>query len=547
MDTFLRLRRKFKFHKVKLTYRSLGRMSMYILGFFILLSFIWTKFFPSGSDSRYAIMALKNYKVVEKELSEELKAKPANAKLWRMLVSLRVMIEQTPNKIDIQEVNPLNPESQNLGKQEFFFTQQEFLSFLETSEDPSPEMLKIRYRLLKNRDFSKITYHNRSAKELEEIARILLELNQLSKSMEVSYLILETDKENSFAKETIMYCLARTGQFDEIRDKIQDADWRQYASHYILHEYYLQNGSYGKMLYHLTLSQYELYTWKNYLTCGIAGFGWVLFLMHLGSAWFWKRKEQIYIPIALSLGFVSTIFCLGVVVIQDHFLNHTGFVDKSIIYNLAYCILGISLREELCKLIFFLPILFFVKNVREDYKILCYCSLVGLGFSIEENLGYFLKGEGAIMGRFLTANFAHTFLTGFTCFYLVKAVQRGGNAWDEFTTTFLKMILIHGIYDFFLIDPTMVSKGMDFFAMMLYVYVALLYLRLLMNTSPPAHQFVSLTRVFTIVLCCTVGVTLLMISSEIGIKPALKSIANGIVAYAIFAYMFYREFNEHIG
>ena len=100
MDTFLRLRRKFNFHKIKLTYRSLGRMSMYIFGAFVIASFIWAKFFPSTSEHRYGALALKNYKLVETEISEKLKADPKNGRLWRLLVMLRAMAEQTPIKIN---------------------------------------------------------------------------------------------------------------------------------------------------------------------------------------------------------------------------------------------------------------------------------------------------------------------------------------------------------------------------------------------------------------------------------------------------------------
>ena len=548
MDTFLRLRRKFKFHKVKLTYRSLGRMSMYIFGAFVIASFIWAKFFPSSSEQRYGALALKNYKLVETEISEKLKANPDNEKLWRLFIVLRVIAEQTPIKINFDEMNPLSPELSSIGKQEFLLTNDEFLEFLNLSTKPDPELLKLRYRLMKDKDFSNINFHTRSVQELEEIGRVFRDTGQFNKALEVFHMVLKEDSENAFAKEMVFFSLSALGDSEEIKRHLDDESWRPYAGHYTLFKYYLKEGNYTKMLYHLTIEEYKSYSWKAFVTCGVAGLGWVLFLVHLGSGWFWKRKEQLLIPTALTLGFISTIFCLGLVVVQDHLLNHQGFEGKSVIYNLAYCVLGIGLREEVCKLLFFLPLLYFIKDIKEDYKILCYCSLVGLGFAIEENIGYFMRaGQGAIMARFLTANFAHTFMTGFTCYYLVKAVQRGGHAWDDFTTTFIKMIGIHGIYDFLLSDPTMIAKGMPFFSMMIYVYVAMLYLRLLMNTAPPAHQFVSLTRVFTIVLCCTIGVIFMMISSETGMKTAIKAIASGIIVYAIYAYMFYREFNERIG
>ena len=547
MDTFLRLRRKFNFHKIKLTYRSLGRMAMYIIGFFVILSFIWINFFPSNSEARYMALAMKNYKDVEAEISGKLKKAPANEELWRLLVSLRVDAERMPQKVDINKINPLNPEDSFGGKQEFLFNEEEFLAFLDTAEKPSPKLLKLRYRILKARNLKGLQYHNMSLEELNEISLILMDAQMFTRAQEVFHLILDSDPDNIEAKKKIFLILGITNQLDEIKKLLKKPEWRPYANDYNLYEYYMVEHQYFKMLYHLTKSQFKNYSWKTYLTCILCGLGWAIFLVHLGSGWFWKKKEQLLIPTALVLGFFSAFFCLGIVEIQNYYIDYKGMKPDNMIYNLGYCVLGIGLREELCKMIFFLPLLYFLKNIRTDYKLLCYCSLVGLGFSIAENFNYFLGSQTSAMNRFLTANFAHTFLTGFICFYLVKAVQQKGKAWDEFTMTFLKMVGIHGIYDFLLMDPVMVNKGFDFFAMMIFVYVAMMYMRLLINTAPPAHQFVSLTRVFTAALCCTLGITFLMISSEIGFKLTFKVIFSGVLGNAIFAYMFYREINEPIG
>ena len=547
MDTFLRLRRKFNFHKVKLTYRSLGRMALGIFGFFVIISFVWIKFFPSDSVERYTFQSMKDYKSVETELVSKLKKDPANEELWRILVSLRVRAKDMPDKIDIEKFNVIVPENAVVGTQEFVLSDEQFEDFLKTAKAPKPIRLQTRYQIYKDKNLKNIKYHNKSLDELKEIALILFEERILNKAIEAYYLVLESEPDNVAAKEKIFMCLLITGQTDEVNRLLLDPKWRPYANDHIVYKYYLENHQYHKMLFYLTRSQFKNYNWKTYLTCIVAGLGWMLFLVHLGSGWFWKRKEKILIPAAVTLGFFSAFFCLGVVVTQDFYLEHNGMKPGNIIYNLAYCVLGIGLREELCKMLFFLPLLFFMKNIREDYKILCYCSLVGLGFSIAENFNYFLGHSNAAMERFLTANFAHTFLTGFICFYLVKAIQQKGKAWDEFTMTFLKMVAIHGVYDFFLMDPTMLDKGFDFFAMMLYIYVAIMYIRLLMNTAPPTHQYVSLTRVFSIAICVAVGITFLMMSSEMGIKPTLKAIFRGLISNAIFAYMFFREINEPIG
>lgn len=548
MDTFLRLRKKFKFHRVKLTYRSLGRMSMYILGAFIIGAIILSKFTPVNEINHFRLLASNNYILAEKEMIEYLKKNRDDVDVWRLLVRLRIASEKITVKYNSGEFSFDTGNSTDPNLKLTKLSQNDFIQFLKTAEKPNPEALIFRYNLFIDKNLQKENYHNRPLHEQIELLHIFREEGNFDKVVSLGEMIIEQGKENKEVREMVLLGLAVNGKIEDIQNKLNDPEWRPYFDHWTLYKYHLEKKEFVQMFYHVTLYSFKSYTWKAYLTCGIAGLGWIILLMHLGSAWFWKKKEKLLIPAAVILGMMSASLCLGVVIVQDYYLNHTGFANKSVVYNLAYSVLGIGLREELCKLLLFLPILYFIKNIREEYKILCFCSLVGLGFAIEENLSYFARspGDAVIVGRFLTANFAHTFLTGFTCFYLVKAVQRGGKAWDEFTITLVKMIVIHGVYDFLLIDPTMASKGMGFFAMMIYVYVAMLYLRLLMSTAPPAHQFVSLTRVFTIVLCCTIGITFMMLSTEIGIKHAFKSIASGMVVYAIYAYMFYREFNERI-
>ena len=101
-----------------------------------------------------------------------------------------------------------------------------------------------------------------------------------------------------------------------------------------------------------------------------------------------------------------------------------------------------------------------------------------------------------------------------------------------------------GVYDFLLIDSSMQSQGMDFFAMMLYIWIAMQYMRLMLYTSPPSHRYVSLTRVFTLVLAVSFGLCLFIFSLEIGVILAVKASIMAIVANVIFAYMFYYVFNE---
>ena len=174
---------------------------------------------------------------------------------------------------------------------------------------------------------------------------------------------------------------------------------------------------------------------------------------------------------------------------------------------------------------------------------------MSLGFSIEENFSYAARALGSpvLMNRFLTANFLHMFLTAFICYSLTIAVQRGGRAWEEFAVSFAKMVLAHGVYDFLLVDPQMQKGGFYFFALMILLWLAMQYIRLILSCAPPRHRSVSLTRVFTIVLCVAIGISYVLLSDVIGMQYAMKAIFAGVLSNAIFAYMFFKEFNDPIG
>src|SRR5207244_9548964 len=67
-----------------------------------------------------------------------------------------------------------------------------------------------------------------------------------------------------------------------------------------------------------------------------------------------------------------------------------------------YFVFGVGLREELCKLLLFLPLLPALLKRGSRIEAMTCGALVGLGFAAEENVGYFLRYDAATaMPRFL--------------------------------------------------------------------------------------------------------------------------------------------------
>ncbi|PLX11543.1 MAG: hypothetical protein C0597_14900, partial [Marinilabiliales bacterium] len=130
--------------------------------------------------------------------------------------------------------------------------------------------------------------------------------------------------------------------------------------------------------------------------------------------------------------------------------------------DLLYCIIGIGIIEEFVKIVPVLIILKYTKAINEPVDYLVYGSVSALGFAFAENLLYFNSyGPQIIMGRALTAVIFHMFLTSLAAYGLMlnKYKARKGIITD-FLKYFLIAAIIHGLYDFWLINPVVNRFGL---------------------------------------------------------------------------------------
>ena len=128
-------------------------------------------------------------------------------------------------------------------------------------------------------------------------------------------------------------------------------------------------------------------------------------------------------------------------------------INGQAISDFFYCILVIGGIEELVKIIPLIILLRFTKIINEPVDYIVYGGVAALGFAFSENIMYFDQhGAGIILGRSLTAVVLHTSLSGIVAYGFVLRDYR------QKKLAPLKMYLIaiafHGLYDFFLINPS---------------------------------------------------------------------------------------------
>ena len=166
-------------------------------------------------------------------------------------------------------------------------------------------------------------------------------------------------------------------------------------------------------------------------------------------------------------------------------------------------------------------------------------ALVGLGFAAEENIGYFHLGLSTALSRFLTANFLHVSTTGLVAVAIDDAVRgdrtRSG-AVDAWTRTLPFVVLIHGVYDFFLSSQSF--GGASFVSMLTFALLARHFVNVLRQL--PGREG-PLLPVFVVGLAVVAGATFVYAATLVGVAHAAAAIAMGALGLAIVAIVFGRE------
>jgi len=246
-------------------------------------------------------------------------------------------------------------------------------------------------------------------------------------------------------------------RFPELYLLLKDREARKYFPSQLKRYLYLTNVNlfgYFKSVFN--------HTYQNQNLIGFLGA-----LLVMLSWLFYLRKIDIYEPEKWRN--IILIFILGMIFSEFTFLlsdlssMFTGFnLNGGVLNDLLYCILGIGVIEELVKILPVILILKFTRAINEPVDYLVYGSVSALGFAFAENLLYFNNyGPQIIMGRALTAVVFHMFLTSLAAYGLMLNKYKSGKGlFTDFTKYFILAAIIHGLYDFWLINQTVSKFGL---------------------------------------------------------------------------------------
>ncbi len=213
--------------------------------------------------------------------------------------------------------------------------------------------------------------------------------------------------------------------------------------------------------------------------------------------------------------------------------------------GLRFFILGVGLREELCKLLLFMPLLPWLLRRRDELTVLLSAACVGLGFAVEENIGYFAGSLGtATIGRFLTANFLHMSLTGVAGLWLYRGFRWPRDCGPQAVAVFGVVVFAHGLYDAF-----GVVEYLDEYAIVgwiIFLLLAYQFFHELREMWQPGNDVVSLTGTFVFGLSALMGATFAYVAYGHGFSFAVNAFAAPSLQMALFAYVYLREMPESL-
>jgi RsiW-degrading membrane proteinase PrsW (M82 family) len=340
-------------------------------------------------------------------------------------------------------------------------------------------------------------------------------------------------------REWVEYLLYRD-EFSKIRELMEDPGFEEHISALTKYLIAAEEYDWEGMLRNLVPSQYESKTPGVLFLAGLTGLFWWLILLRVFQVPA-RSLTTVLTLAALVLGAISTWPTLLSAVWQEQAWGldpalQGGDPVNQIIYSIA----GTGLREELCKLLLFLPLVPILLKRNQPREILLVAACVGLGFAVEENLNYFEQASTAVAGRFVTANFAHCIFTGLIGYNFCRCLRDWRQHLSSFLGVFTIMVFSHGLYNALM----SYELGSGFLSIMLFIFLSWMFFQLADSLRAPGYSIISATSLFIFGLSLMLACTLVVLSFQMPVAMAGFLMAGMAMDSLVLGIMFTRCFGE---
>ena len=306
---------------------------------------------------------------------------------------------------------------------------------------------------------SKMPYLNNS------IGFLYRRMGDLDRAKQFFYKEIKSNGHLEGAYGNLAEILLEQKDFGELDELVKDNAKGVYINSYYKRYSSLSNRHYIEYL-ELTFD-YEHVTVSGLLAAALICLAWLIYLRKLDV---FEPERWVSVLSMLALGIVFSVLCGPLYDILEHQFQFVLTGDLA--GDLIFCIFGIGLLEESVKLIPFLLFLKFSSAINESVDYPIYASIAALGFASAENLLYFDDaGLPRIAQRALSTVLLHMAWTAIAAYGIIYAkYKKKRRIAPYFLLTFFFAVLLHGVYDFWL-----VGQGIPLWVAWPFYYLVLFY------------------------------------------------------------------------
>lgn len=352
------------------------------------------------------------------------------------------------------------------------------------------------------------------------------------------------------ARNLTVDALFRAGRFQEIADLSLEPEFEELLRGGRMVRVAFRLGDYRSMFQHLLIAEYEGLRISLLILALLTGGIWAVILLHAYPRGEFKRVRN-RVPVALALGWMSTWPTVMALIWMEERLGLSEPSPNDFVGSLLFHLLSVGLREELFKLLFFSPLLLTLRRSRRggDMDALILGAMTGLGFAIEENLGYFSGAwaGGISASRFVSATLLHATLTGTAALALHRAVRHPGK-WLSDSVTLLAMVIgLHGIYNTLLAAPVPGLGDMSYFYGAALAGAAHLFFREIRLQGGNQIRTFSMTGLFFWGYCVLICLEMAFSTFYYPFLEAVSVVGQTALAGVITAFVFLNAVQEPLG
>lgn len=317
---------------------------------------------------------------------------------------------------------------------------------------------------------------------------------------------------------------------------MQEAGWLAGMPPLLEHQTGLILGDLGLQWKGLLLHRLKVLPFAALLLTALAAGLWYVLLVQHSPVWSWRWVW----PVAPVVAGIASIWpTVSMIAWQEDTL---GIRDEGVAfpYDLWNLIIGVGLREELCKLALAALFMPWLLHRRQPGLALMTGAFVGLGFALEENVNYYLDyGNGVALARFLSANFMHVAMTGLTTHALYDMLRTRFHRAQQFITTFLAIVVAHAVYDY---DAPEITGLGTYVPMLILAMLAWQFWDAVEAEHPHARQTISPAAIFLVGSAVVIAASLLVTAINDGTWQGVLDAATQCAGILPVAIVYWRRF-----